>query len=157
MSNVNVKIDVPALVAWLAAQPESQADLAARIGKGANFFSRLKRSGEMRLLTYNLFVKTFNLPDDAFIKKELKPEPFVAPVQNGNYPHEHEDGYWLRLKYSPTNCKVQIMFKDEVIIGAASKIKGNTELDFAQAISYAAHMCYKFLEQKELESQTPIK
>lgn len=31
------------------------------------------------------------------------------------------------------------------------RIKGKKEVDLIQAISYAAHMCYKQAEQKELE------
>lgn len=34
-----------------------------------------------------------------------------------------------------------------------SKIKGNTDLDLMQAISYAAHMMYKLAEQEVLKKQ----
>ena len=43
------------------------------------------------------------------------------------------------------------MFGDEVIVGANAYIKGESQLDFVKAISYAAHMCYKFAEQTTLE------
>lgn len=153
-----VKLDVEALERWLKAQPESQNALAAKLGRGTSYFSNIKRKGTMRLFNYNFFIKTFGLADGAFIKKERTPEPFVAPSQSIRTPREHEEcGYWLNLRYSPTTVKVQLMFKDEVVIGGVSKIKGNTQLDFAQAISYASHMCYKFLEQKELEAKSPLK
>lgn len=39
------------------------------------------------------------------------------------------------------------------ICKAYSKVKGTRELDLMQAISYAAHMMYKFAEQKELDKE----
>lgn len=157
MAGNYVKIDVEALERWLSAQPETQRALAGKLGRGATYFSDIKRKGTMRLLNYNFFIKTFGLSDGTFIKKEHTPEPFVAPSQSSRTPREHEDGYWLNLRYSPTSVKVQVMYKDESIIGAVAKIKDNTQLDFVQAISYASHMCYKFLEQKELEAKSPLK
>ena len=157
MAGNYVKIDVEALERWLNSQPETQKALAEKIGRGQCFFSDIKRHGRMAAVVYNFFIRTFNLPDGTFIKKEHTPEPFVAPPQSSRTPREHEDGYWLNLRYSPTSVKVQVMYKDESIIGAVAKIKGNTQLDFVQAISYASHMCYKFLEQKELEAKAPLK
>ena len=66
-------------------------------------------------------------------------------------PQQKSDMYWLDLKYSHDRLKVQVMFGDEVIVGANAYIKGESELDFVKAISYAAHMCYKFAEQTTLE------
>lgn len=153
-----VSINKQELSKWLGERPESLTELAERIGKSSSFFTDVKRKEKMTTRVYKLFVREFSLPAGAFIKQEpQEPEPFVAPDQTCSMPIEHEDGYWLKLKYSQTNVKVQLMYKDEVIIGACSKIKNNTQLAFAQAISYATHMCYKFLEQKELEEKEPIK
>jgi len=45
-------------------------------------------------------------------------------------------------------------FKDgEKIASGRAKVFGNTDHDIMQAISYAAHMCYKFSEQRELFNQ----
>lgn len=46
-------------------------------------------------------------------------------------------------------------FQDTEIYSAASKVKGTRELDLLQAVSYAAHMMYKFAEQKELNKEEP--
>lgn len=45
-------------------------------------------------------------------------------------------------------------FKDgEKVASGRAKVFGNTDHDIMQAISYAAHMCYKFSEQRELFNQ----
>lgn len=62
-------------------------------------------------------------------------------------------GYSVNLDVSPDKVCLQILFDGEVISSAYSKIKGDTETDLMQAISYAAHMIYKFSEQKRLECE----
>lgn len=41
--------------------------------------------------------------------------------------------------------------KDDIV--ASSLIKGDGFLDFIKAFSYAAHMCYKLAEQRELNGE----
>lgn len=48
---------------------------------------------------------------------------------------------------------LRMYFQGTEICKAASKVKGTRELDLMQAISYAAHMMYKFTEQKELNKE----
>lgn len=48
---------------------------------------------------------------------------------------------------------LHMYFQGTEICKAYSKVKGTRELDLMQAISYAAHMMYKFAEQKELDKE----
>lgn len=44
-----------------------------------------------------------------------------------------------------------LTFGDQELYAAWSRIKGNTELDLLQAVSYAAHLMYKLAEQQALQ------
>lgn len=70
-------------------------------------------------------------------------------------PPEAEELYSLRLRVSPCRVILRMYFQDTEIYSAASKVKGTRELDLLQAVSYAAHMMYKFAEQKELNKEAP--
>ena len=61
--------------------------------------------------------------------------------------------YTLGLDVSPKSVVLHMYFQGTEICKAAAKVKGTRELDLMQAISYAAHMMYKFTEQKELNKE----
>lgn len=61
-------------------------------------------------------------------------------------------GYSIRMNITPSVLTMTLFFGEEVVYIARAKIKGNRQIDLAQAISYAAHMIYKFAEQKHLEN-----
>lgn len=59
-------------------------------------------------------------------------------------------GYHLTLSVHPDRLRFGVSFGEEEIVYAWSQIRGDKELDLIKSISYAAHMCYKFAEQKTL-------
>lgn len=138
-----LKIDGNALKSYVHSQGMALIDASEKIGRSRNFLSNVCGKGTMLDRAHKLFCETFGLPADSFLIRE--PEP-AAESQK-----QKSDMYWLDLKYSHDRLKVQVMFGDEVIVGANAYIKGESELDFVKAISYAAHMCYKFAEQTTLE------
>lgn len=86
---------------------------------------------------------------------EIKPEPPESPK-----PIEAQaDGTvygWSNTMYVNMNAKIVSLafFKDGIKVASGrAKIFDETERGIMQAISYAAHMCYKFSEQKELFNQ----
>lgn len=62
-----------------------------------------------------------------------------------------QDGYALRLLTSDKQVFLLLEHDGEKVGSAYSKRKGSSELALTQAISYAAHMIYKFCEQKTLQ------
>lgn len=62
-----------------------------------------------------------------------------------------EVGWQTRIKTNPGRVSMTIYFNGVPVVEGLSRIKANTELDLMQAISYAAHMCYKLTEQKKLK------
>ena len=59
--------------------------------------------------------------------------------------------YHLTLSVHPDRLRLGVSFGEEEMVYAWAKIFGDTELDLIKSISYAAHMCYKFAEQKTLK------
>lgn len=94
--------------------------------------------------TYDLLIQVLGVEDGAFQKKEK-----AAPqeVNRGG------ELYTLGLDVSPERVILRMYFHGTEICKAAAKVKGTRELDLMQAISYAAHMMYKFTEQKELNKE----
>lgn len=62
-----------------------------------------------------------------------------------------EVGWQTRIKTNPGRVSMTVYFNGVPVVEGLSRIKANTELDLMQAISYAAHMCYKLTEQKKLK------
>lgn len=135
-----VKIDTKALRDWLASRPETQVELAKQIGRTGNVWYNAISRGYMGGTVLEFIRKTWNLPDDAFLPKEKTPVVQVgAPA------------YHLTLSVHSDKLRFGVSFGEEEIVYAWSQIRGDKELDLIKSISYAAHMCYKFAEQKELK------
>lgn len=134
-----VKIDTQALRDWLASRPETQVELAKQIGRTSNVWYNAISRGSMSETVLAFVRKTWGLPDDAFLPKEKTPV-----VQGG------ASGYHLTLSVHPDKLRFGVSFGEEEIVYAWSQIRGDKELDLIKSISYAAHMCYKFAEQKTL-------
>lgn len=61
-----------------------------------------------------------------------------------------ETGWQTRIKVKPDRLSMTVYFNGVPVVEGFSRIRGDKELDLMQAISYAAHMCYKISEQKKL-------
>lgn len=61
--------------------------------------------------------------------------------------------YSLTLQTKPDRVRLALCDGDKEIYYAWSKLRGSSELDLAQAISYAAHLIYKFSEQSNLGTE----
>lgn len=85
-----------------------------------------------------------------------KPEPVHAPETAPTGPKTFipapsaELGWQTRIKVQPDKVCMMVYFNGMEVVQGWSKVKGDKELDLMQAISYAAHMCYKIVEQKKL-------
>lgn len=61
-----------------------------------------------------------------------------------------EVGWQTRIKVNPGRVCMTVYFNGVPTVEGFSKVRGDKELDLMQAISYAAHMCYKIVEQRKL-------
>lgn len=137
-----VKIDVDALVAWVEFSGYSQHAICNAIGRSRSFLTQVRKNGLMSNCAYEMLIRTFNLPDDAFVQK---------PNKSQEPKKEKDEGiYSISLDVYHDKLRMALKFHDDEIIAAWAKIMGDTEQDLVKSVSYAAHMMYKMVEQKDL-------
>lgn len=68
---------------------------------------------------------------------------------------EQEDGGFcdVKLYVGQDRIKLVLRVNGQEDIVAHAKINGGSYLDFVKSFSYAAHMCYKLAEQRELNDR----
>lgn len=98
----------------------------------------------MRLSVARQLSAMYGVPEDFFRARDLE-KPKAAAPQAG------QTGYALRLQATDKQVFLLLEHDGEKIGSAYSKRKDNSELALVQAISYAAHMIYKFCEQQMLQ------
>lgn len=65
--------------------------------------------------------------------------------------------YTAQIEVSKTKLHMTLLFGGKELYSTYSRIKGDSELDLMQAISYAAHLMYKLAEQEELKKDQTLK
>ncbi len=136
-----VKIDSGKVRAAIAEMGKPMSVVSYELGVSSCYMSRACVNGEMSETVFNLFCLLYDLNCNDFIAHE---------EQTNNAASDQQEGYHMRLSVTPTIVTVTAMFGNEVMYIGRSKVKGNSELDLMQAISYATHMIYKASEQKAL-------
>lgn len=142
-----VNIDKDALRAYVKENGFTLDDLSIRIGRSHAYLSCALKVGNMKGYIYSLLMKTLGLPEGTFlaVKKE--------PVAEDEYQDERIDGYEIQMSVFPDRLKMTMTYQKEKMYESWAIIKGNTELDLMQAVSYSAHMLYKKAEQEFLQGK----
>lgn len=117
-----------------------QTVVSETLGYGKSFISNALHSGKMSRAANKLLAATYGIPENFF----LAPEPKAAPQAK-------QMGYALRLQATDKQVFLLLEHDGEKVGSAYSRRKDSSELALVQAISYAAHMIYKFCEQKMLQ------
>lgn len=126
-----------------------QTAVSEALGYGKSFISNALHSGKMSRAANKLLAATYGIPEGFFLApdppKTAQPPEFEGRTAGG------QDGYALRLLTSDKQVFLLLEHDGEKVGSAYSKRKDSSELELTQAISYAAHMIYKFCEQKTLQ------
>lgn len=147
MKSAYVKINAEAIRRHCVASGYTMADLARRMGRTQSYFSNVLARGSISASAYPLLVSVAGVDHDAFLARETPPktEAQHAPQPGGRYS--------LTLQTKPDRIRLALCDGGKEISYAWSKLSGSSELDLAQAISYAAHLIYKFSEQSSLGTE----
>lgn len=138
-----VKIDPNKMRNVLRDRSLTQAEVSEAIGKGKNYISCCICTGAISTTALQLIGVKYGITE-----MDIAPEKKKEPEQK---PEAPSTGFSLSLLVKPDRARFGISHNGEELYGAWSFVKGNTEKNLLQAISYAAHMCYKKAEQRELE------
>lgn len=130
----SIKFNSQKLRDYLNEHSMTMQGLSYEMGRSESFVSYAISRGYMSEVAYNVMCKTLGVAPRTFTE--------VAPST-----------YHLALTYSESKVLVQLMCGDEVVSGAWALVKEPGDLGFIQAISYAAHMMYKFAQQDDLNKE----
>lgn len=147
MKSAYVKINAEAIRRHCVASGCTMADLARRMGRTQSYFSNCLARGSISASAYPLLVSVAGVDHDAFLARETPPKTEAVP------PAGMGGRYSLTLQTKPDRVRLALCDGDKEIYYAWSKLRGSSELDLAQAISYAAHLIYKFSEQSNLGTE----
>lgn len=127
-----------------AAKNGGLAHISRQMGFGESYLSTIIARRKMRQSTANQLSAMYGVPVDFFRARE--PEKTKAAIPQGG-----QEGYTLRLAATEKQVFLLLEHDGEKVGSAYSKRKDSSELALTQAISYAAHMIYKFCEQRTLQ------
>lgn len=158
-----VSID-PVKLSALAEKHGGNAALSELIGRNKYYIRDCIKQEKMGETPFLFLQRTLELPDNALLPDPPKPSlPTVdvlsidvVPAQRATPKPNRRACYWLDLADNGNHVVLRLMYGDDELFRAAAKVKGGEgadELNFIQAVSYAAHMLYKLAEQKDLTSE----
>lgn len=157
------EIDGNKLRKWVKSTGLPQTEICDRCGYSHSWLSWAMSHNQMSKAAFTTLRVVFGLPEDAF-KPEPKPVAVAEPEQmvmklvagDGKQiqvAKAQSQGYGLSLQVHPNKVRVGMHFDGEEIDFAWAKIADNSEMALIQAISYAAHLIYKFAERERLAAE----
>lgn len=127
----------------------SMKEVSHRIGRGDSYLSASIRRGMMSAAAIPLLAKELDIPQkDLILHQEEKKTCCAKDAVNK---------YTAQIEVSKTKLHMTLLFGGKELYSTYSRIKGDSELDLMQAISYAAHLMYKLAEQEELKKDQTLK
>ena len=127
-----------------------QTVVSETLGYGKSFISNALHSGKMSRAANKLLAATYGIPENFFLAPD-PPKTALPPRSRRTHSRGGRDGYALRLQATDKQVFLLLEHDGEKVGSAYSRRKDSSELALTQAISYAAHMIYKFCEQKTLQ------
>lgn len=117
----------------------SLEDISYSLGRSKSYISyAMSSESGIPNAKFDFLCRIYNVPQETFLPD---PEPVVAPPVL-------EGGYTTEISVQDGKVHFVVQNNGEEVVSAFAHIKDDTEVAVIQAISYAAHMCYKFAQQK---------
>lgn len=137
------------LRAWMDKENITPAELGESIGKSSSYIGNVIKRREMPEAVFNLMRKLHGV-----FPAELTPDPKPV-ITDPPTPSKGESDIDCAVKMSVHGDRVRLtlMVNGQDDLVASAYIKGDGFLDLVKSFSYAAHMCYKLAEQRELNDR----
>ena len=141
-----VSVDPDKVKTWLKNKGLTAAQVSTASGKSERYLSNCLQHREIPLtqVQLQLLEALYGLKVDDIAQ--------TAPPEETSK-SKNCAGYQVAVNVYPQAVKFTILFEGKQIQCAWSRIKDYSEVSLFQAISYAAHMCYKLREQKAIEAE----
>lgn len=137
-----VKIDRKAVDIWLVESGITKSHVDFKIGRHRGYFASVLLRGSCNPNVWRFFLHAFDLPEGSFVIREEEKKEEPAPACE-----EMTTGYSTFVHVVGNRLIFSILRDGEELYAAYAYIKGESEVDFTQAISYAAHKCYEFAQK----------
>lgn len=118
----------------------SAIEVSRRMGRCNNYVTSTLKKGAMPPAALSVFCDMLGISTDDLTK--APPSPSVS--------RPAYQAHGITLDVRKDKLHMALTFGDQELYAAWSRIKGDTELDLLQAVSYAAHLMYKLAEQQAL-------
>lgn len=143
------KVDPAKLRAWMDKENITPAELSAYIGKSSYYIGNVIKHKEMPEAVFNLMCKLYGASP-----AELTPDPKPV-ITDPPTPSKGDSDIDCAVKMSVHGDRIRLtlMVNGQDDLVASAYIKGDGFLDLVKSFSYAAHMCYKLAEQRELNDR----
>lgn len=135
------EFDARKAVAVLKKKGIHVTELSRKMGRSSNYLTNSFKKGEMPQNTFLMFCDFAGVSPDDLLVPSFSPSK-ICPIYQT---------HGITLDVRKDKLRMALTFGDQELYSAWSKIKGDTELDLMQAISYAAHLMYKIAEQNQLQ------
>ena len=162
----NVKINGEALYLGLKdyafANRLTLAEVSNSIGRCGTYINNLRNYDHISEPMFNMICKSFGLSTDKYLVKPEPPKPVEKPEVKPETGTQHylapflKSGYDVTLRVENDRVFMAVYLDGKMQQRASSWIKKDTQnrdLGIFQAISYAAHIMYKYAEQAVLEGK----
>ena len=136
-----VRINPQRFRKWAADQRLCFADISRGIGQTDSYISQCLSRGSIPQRKLELVSRLYGLDIEE-----------VTTVENSVVNTHSDQPYTLSLRVYPDKVRVGVNFNGTELYGAFAGLKGDAEVNLVQAISYAAHMCYKMAEQNHFKN-----
>lgn len=139
--NKSIEIDVAKLESFCT-EHGGKVAVARSMMRSDSFFHTVLRTGKIGANAYSIL---HSLYPDADILPSAEPEKIES--------NHNTEGWGTKLSVWPGMLLLELTFNGEVVKMARAKIRTDVDgqLAIPKAVSYAAHMIYKFLEQDLME------
>lgn len=135
------KFNVERAAAALEKCGMSSREVSRRMGRCTNYVTATLKKGTIPPAALSVFCDLVGVSVDDLTKAPPSP-PVSRPACQP---------YGITLDVRKEKLRMALTFGDRELYAAWSRIKGYTELDLLQAVSYAAHLMYKLAEQQTLQ------
>lgn len=135
------KFNAEKAAAYLEKRGLSAIEVSRRMGRCNNYVTSTLKKGAMPTAALSMFCDMLGISTDDLTKAPPSPSVSRPAYQS----------HGITLDVRKDKLRMALIFCDQELYAAWSRIKGDTELDLLQAVSYAAHLMYKLAEQQALQ------
>lgn len=143
MKTAMVNVNSKAIQDALSDHRKTARQVSMKLGRSEAYLSGIIRNKRAPKSMLPVLAEALEIPVARLLEQE----------QGKRSPQQAAKKYRADMEVTSDRLRMVLSFGDQELYSTYSRIKGDTELDLMQAVSYAAHLMYKLAEQEALKKQ----